>query len=86
MKKYCYNAKDGEIFSYVEEGEYNNFPRGTFLAYSDYLTTGLKSQEEAEKWAMEWSECTTCKSERHGKNGEICNFCKTPLINHFSKP
>lgn len=49
MKKWCYNAKTGEIFSYNVEGDLTDFPRGVLLAYGDYLTTGLDSLEEAEK-------------------------------------
>lgn len=49
MTKWCYNAKTGEIFSYNVEGNLTDFPRGTLLAYGDYLTTGIESREEAEQ-------------------------------------
>ncbi len=51
MIKWCHNAKTGEIFSYNVEGELTDFPRGTLLAYGDYLTTGFESREAAELWA-----------------------------------
>ncbi|MDY7037851.1 MAG: hypothetical protein SV375_17025 [Thermodesulfobacteriota bacterium] len=51
--KWCHNEKTGEIFSYTEAEGITDFPRGTFLAYGDYLTTGFKSKQEAEKWKKE---------------------------------
>lgn len=83
--EWCVNSKTGEIFDYVSEGEHTDFPRGTFLAYHDYLTTGLKSKEEAEKWSLEWSVCNNCKCDRHGKDGERCRFCGSVLVNYFVK-
>lgn len=78
--KWCYNAKTGEIFDYEESGGWNNFPRGTFLVYGDYLTTGIKTEEAAQQWATEWHACPKCKSTRHGAVGEPCGFCGAPLI------
>ncbi|MER2512630.1 MAG: hypothetical protein ABTQ25_09505 [Nitrosomonas ureae] len=76
-----YDSKTGEIDSYEVSGNLTDFPRGVFLAYGDYITAGLKSKQDAEKWASEWSACPKCKSSRHGKHGDPCHFCKTPLIN-----
>lgn len=78
--KWYHNAYTGEIDSYQVEGELTNFPRGVFLAYGDYITTGLKSKKAAEDWAKEWHVCTKCQSSRHGQVGESCNFCGTILI------
>jgi len=50
MIKWCHNAKTGEIFSYNQEGELTDFPRGDFLAYGDYLTTQFTTKEEAIQW------------------------------------
>ena len=35
------------IFSYIESEGITDFPRGVFLAYGDYLTTGFKTKEKA---------------------------------------
>ena len=78
--KWYHNSKTGEIDSYEVCGDLTNLSRGVYLAYGNYLTTGLSSKEEAEKWAAEWSACPKCKSTRYGKNGEPCPFCKTQLI------
>jgi len=78
-KKWCYNAKTGDIFGYTEAEGITDFPRGTFLAYGDFLTTGIGSRAAAETWANEWSACLKCKATRHGKPGELCPFCGTNL-------
>lgn len=75
MIKWCHNAKTGEIFSYKEEGELTDFPRGTFLAYGDYLTTGFKNKEEAESWAKEHGCCFKCKSSCKPNEEGKCPFC-----------
>lgn len=49
MTLWCHNAKTGEIFSYKQENELTDFPRGTFLAYGVYLTTDFRSKEEAQE-------------------------------------
>lgn len=77
--RWCHNAKTGEIFSYTVSGGITDFPRGTFLAYRDYLTTGLRSKKEAEKWAKEWLPCTKCRSARKPNNEGRCDLCKTQL-------
>lgn len=73
--EWYYNSKTGEIDSYEVSGNLTDFPRGVFLAYGNYLVTGIKSKEKAEVWAKEWSACPKCKSIRHGKPGEACEFC-----------
>jgi len=75
MQKYAYNSKTGEIIEYTEFGDESDFPRGTWLVYADYITTGFKSRAEAEAWSKEWSACLTCKSVRNGKPGDKCRFC-----------
>ncbi len=76
MSKYwCHNSKTGEIFSYHAADEVTDFPRGTWLAYGDYLTTYLKSPEEALVWASKYGACHKCKSSRSkGEDGK-CRFC-----------
>ena len=76
--QWCHNAKTGEIFNYKACGELTDFPRGTWLAYGDYLTTGMGSREEAEEWAKEWVACETCKEARSYGDGK-CRFCGSPL-------
>ena len=84
--KWCVDSKTGEIFEYniftekdgYEDGE-TDFPRGTLLVYDDYLTTGIASREEAEKWASENSPCHTCKSTSKGKPGDPCFRCGSEL-------
>lgn len=85
MKLWCHNAKTGEIFSYHESGELTDFPRGTWLAYRNYLTTGFKSQAEAEKWAIEWHACERCREARHGVIGDKCKFCGSKLTGKEAK-
>jgi hypothetical protein len=75
MKKWCHNAKTGEIFSYEVSGNLTDFPRGTFLAYNDYLTTGLKTKEAAEEWAKEYGCCNKCKNARPVNENGKCIFC-----------
>lgn len=77
---WCHNGKTGEIFSYRQDGEWNDFPRGTFLAYGDYLTTGFASKDEAEQWAVEWHACPKCKEMRKAAVGTQCWFCRTVLV------
>lgn len=81
--KWYYNAKTGEIASYKEAGELTDFPRGVFMAYGDYLVTGFKTKEKAEKWANEWSACTQCRNCVPGKNGDKCRSCGNILVNKF---
>jgi len=75
MIKWCHNALTGEIFSYKVEGELTDFSRGTFLAYGDYLTTGLKTKEEAIDWAKEYGCCKKCQSSRLTNREGKCVFC-----------
>jgi hypothetical protein len=84
-KEWCVNSKTGEVFSYEVDGEFTDFPRGTFIAYGDYLTTGIKNKEKAIEWANEWSACNRCKAARHGKQGEKCPHCGEPLEHHEIK-
>lgn len=78
--KWYHNAMTGEIDSYQVDGELTDFSRGLLMAYGDYLTTGLKSQEDAEAWAQEWHACPKCESVRHGQVDDPCLFCGTLLI------
>ena len=75
--KYCYNSKTGEIFAYqVYEAGNTTFPKGTLLAYDDYLITELNDKQEAEKCSKEWGSCNKCKSAR---KGETCSFCNSEV-------
>ena len=78
--KWAHNAKTGEVFSYRITGEYTDFPRGEWLVYQDYITTGLKSRQAALEWAKEWHACPKCKAVRNGSAGDPCPFCGTLLI------
>ena len=76
MPKYwCHNAKTGEIFPYMSAEGITDFPRGTFLAYGDYLTTGLKNRKAAKEWAEEWGICEKCKSVKKPNENGNCSFC-----------
>jgi hypothetical protein len=78
---YYHNALNGAIASYrASKGPgLTDFPSGMLLAYGDYLTTGLRTQAEANAWAQEWPACPTCKAARKGTVGEPCGLCQTPL-------
>ena len=78
-EKWCHNAKTGEIFSYNVEGDLTDFPRGDLMAYGDYLTTGIKSREEAEEWAKTNLPCEKCKSSRTADDDGNCRFCGSKL-------
>jgi hypothetical protein len=82
MKKirWCYNAKTGEIFSYAiyDNGD-TDFPRGDFLVYEDYLTTGMRSKKEAIAWAKEHPICEQCKRVVSIKEGK-CLWCKGDVV------
>jgi len=80
--KWYHNAKTGEIDSYEVSGNITDFPRGVFLAYGDFLTTGMKSRKEAEDWGNGQSECPKCRCSKFGKHEETCRQCGTPLIHH----
>ena len=82
MIQWCYNAKTGEIFSYKQCGELTDFPRGVFLAYGDYLTTGIKDRETAEKQAQEWGCCDKCRSSCPTDETGNCRFCGSKIIFH----
>lgn len=82
--KWCHNAKTGEIFSYTEEGSLTDFPRGTFLAYGDYLTTGIKSKKKAEDWGKKYGCCSKCKSSRPVNEKGDCIFCGQKVVFHSS--
>lgn len=46
-----------EVGSYHQEGDWTDFPRGTFLVYSRCcLVAGLNSEREA----VEWNKTHTC--------------------------
>lgn len=77
--RWYHNAKTGEIESYHVDGDWTDFPRGTFLAYGDYLTTGFKTREAAVKWATEYGCCEKCKSSRPVKHGR-CLFCRGKVV------
>ena len=77
--QWCYNAYDGDIFSYTVNGEWTDFPRGTLIVYGDYLTTGLASSAEAEAWAQEYGRCDTCKRVRAANAKGKCIFCDTSI-------
>jgi hypothetical protein len=91
QEKWCVNSKNGDIFAYdifdeedgYDEGE-TGFPRGTFIVYGDYLTTGIASFVEAEKWASEHSPCHTCKGTSNGKPGDSCFRCGSELSESIS--
>lgn len=81
--KWCHNAVTGEIFSYNEYSDGNtDFPRGTFLAYNDYLTTGFNSKQDAIEWGLKHGECRHCKSSRPVKQDGNCIFCGNPVVFH----
>ena len=77
--KWCHNAKTGEIFSYQVSEDLTDFPRGTFLAYGDYLTTGLRSKEEAMEWAKKYGVCSKCKSSCPTNGDGKCTYCGSPV-------
>lgn len=79
-KKWYHNALTGEVDSYNVDGEWTDFPRGTWLAYGDFITTGLESKEEAEQWAQDWHACKSCRQARAGKKGDTCSICGTELV------
>lgn len=80
MIKWCHNSKTGEIFDYNQEEELTDFPRGVFLAYGDYLTTGFNNKKEAEEWAKEYKPCHKCRSSRKSNEAGNCRFCGSNLI------
>ena len=77
---WCHNAKTGEIFSYKQESELTDFPRGTLLAYDDYLTTGFKSKEEAQEWAKVWGCCEKCRSSKTANKNGRCTVCNSKIV------
>lgn len=79
-RKWCYNGKTGEIFSYEQSDNLTDFPRGMYLAYDDYLVTDIKNFREARKIKKEWGICHKCKSTRASKKGEKCFVCKEILV------
>lgn len=76
--RWCHNAKTGDIFSYKVSDDLTDFPRGVFLAYQDYLTTGLKSEDEAKEWAENHGVCNKCKDSCLSKDGN-CFMCGNQL-------
>lgn len=81
MPKYWYhNAKTKEIDSYTDAEGITDFPRGVYLAYANYLTTGLKSKEEAEAWAAEWSACLNCEDSVRVRTGDPCSRCGNTTV------
>ncbi len=84
--KWCWNGRTGEVFSYhiyeageETEEETNDFPRGAFMVYEDYLVTGFASEEDAKALGLEWSPCLKCKSTRKGQPGDKCLSCGLEL-------
>ena len=75
MKYWCHNAKTGEIFSYIEAEGITDFPRGTFLAYGNYLTTGFKTKEKAIEYSKDHGYCEKCKD---STTFPICFRCHIP--------
>ena len=75
-KKWYHNAKTGEIGSYneYESGE-TDFPRGLFLAYSDYLTVGFSTEGKAIEWSKEWGGCDKCKGASSPNKDGVCFRC-----------
>lgn len=61
---WCWNSKTGEIFSYRQSGSLTDFPRGTFLAYGDYLVTGFASRAKSVEYASKNGPCPKCKASR----------------------
>ena len=82
--KYCYNAKTGETFSYTVEGELTDFPRGTLLAYGNYLITGIENLAGLVNVESEYGECPKCESARRFVDGK-CSFCGERVIKHYSR-
>lgn len=80
MRKWYLNTKTKEIDSYNECGELNDFPRGVFLAYDDYLVTGFRSKEEAEN--SKWVACDKCNGSTwvDKKDNTKCGRCGAKLI------
>ena len=78
--KWCHNAKTNEIFSYQEAEGLTDFPRGTLMAYGDYLTTGFRDKNEAEAWSTEYGCCDKCKSARKPDENGNCQFCGSTVI------
>ena len=73
--RWYHNSLTGEIDSYRESGSLTDFPRGVYLAYGDYLTTGFKTKQAAIDWSLEWSACEKCKGTSRGKPGDVCTRC-----------
>jgi hypothetical protein len=85
-RKWCHNAKTGEIFDYIEYNDgTTDFPRGTFIVYDDYLTVGISSKEKAIEWAKEWGCCDKCKGSSKPKEDGSCFRCGEPVIFHEIK-
>src|SRR5262245_62847353 len=77
--KWCYNAATNEVFDYEVCGDLTDFPRGTFLAYRDYLITGIPTKDDADGWAAKYTACYYCKDSVSGKAGESCKRCGNRL-------
>lgn len=75
MTRWCHNAKTGEIFSYNQEGDYTDFPRGDYLVYGDYLTTGFASKAGAVEYARTHGACHKCKGSTSPDTTGKCFRC-----------
>lgn len=77
-KLWCVNSKTGEVFQYTSAEGITDFPRGDFLAYGDYLTTGIESLEFALAWHRISSICDHCRRMVMGPPGSPCTSCDRP--------
>ena len=49
----CSKCKVVDSYAIDENSGDTTFPRGEFLAHSDYITTGMETRKEAEDWLKE---------------------------------
>lgn len=75
MTKWCYNTKTGEVFSYIMFSQFSNFPPGHYLAYGDYLVSGLESEEEANRCAEKYGCCDVCGGAKIADEEGRCKSC-----------
>jgi hypothetical protein len=64
--RFYYNEKTDKIGAYTQCptcGE-TDFPRGEWLAYQDFITTGFKSFAEAEAWQADFHNKTGIYEEK----------------------
>jgi len=81
-KFWCANPLTRKVFQYTQSEGITDFPRGEFLAYGDYIITGIESREEAQKWVDEYACCHKCRNSWKGHKGDPCPICKEPMTHH----